>query len=58
MSEKTSEIFTRKVEGYLKPTNHKFFKDYVNNQQISKSEAVNDAVKALREKLNPDKPKQ
>jgi len=56
MSEtKKSSAHQRSVEGYLKPNLHSFFTDYINKNEISKSAAINDAVKALKEKQTSKK---
>lgn len=38
----------REITGYLKPSNVSFIKGYIEVQRISKSAAVNDAIKALK----------
>lgn len=57
MSNEKSSSHERKVDGYLKPNIHKFFIQYVGKNNISKSSAINDAVRALKEKENIVKPK-
>lgn len=48
---------TREVKGYLKPSPHKFITDYVRQHEITTSQAINEAVRALQEKTNPPKQK-
>lgn len=43
----------RAVTGYLKPCNQIFFVRYINRQVIGKSEAINNAVEALKKSLPP-----
>lgn len=51
---KQSSSVQRAVIGYLKPKNFDFFMKYVGDKEMSESQAVNDAVAALQEKLNPN----
>ena len=38
----------RRVQGYLKPCNDTFIRKYVEVHRVSESQAVNEAVKALK----------
>lgn len=50
-----SSSFERRVQSYLKPVNHNFITQFVKNNEISESKAINEAVNALREKTNEKK---
>lgn len=47
---KRSSSHERSVKGYLTTSNNNFIKNYIEKNKVSQSEAVNDAVAALREK--------
>lgn len=51
MSDKKTE---RMVKGYLKPCNHNFIVKYAEVNGISKSQAINEAAKALKACQPPD----
>jgi hypothetical protein len=44
----------RKVQGYLKPVLHKFIMQYSQVYEVSESQAVNQAVKALHDTIPAD----
>lgn len=44
----------RKVVGYLKPQRHLFIEKYAALNEISASQALNDAVKRLQETMPPE----
>ena len=52
MSKEKSVALQRRVESYPRPANFKFIVDYASQKQISKSEAVNEAIQALKEKVS------
>lgn len=52
-----SSSHERKVDGYLKPSNFSFLNNYAEVNKISQSKAVNEAVKALKEKVESSKKK-
>ena len=41
----------RKVQGYLKPCQHQFIQRYIEVYEMSESQAINQAVKALQDAL-------
>lgn len=46
-----SSSHQRVVTGYLKPTQHSFIKKYIDVCQVSESQAINQAVKALQDAI-------
>lgn len=48
------ETLERGVKSYLKPSNHIFITKYAEVNEISKSAAVNEAVKALKSCQPPE----
>lgn len=46
-----SSSHERQIKGYLKPSQHSFIQKYINLYDMSESEAVNQAVKALQESM-------
>lgn len=46
-----SSSHERKVDAYLKPTNHKMVTNYASEQKISQSKAVNDLLDKIPEQV-------
>jgi hypothetical protein len=44
----------RKVDAYLKPTNHKLVSNYVQNNNVSKSKAINELLEKIPEQVKKD----
>ena len=46
-----SSSHERQIKGYLKPSQHSFMQKYISLYEMSESQAVNQAVKALQESM-------
>ena len=46
-----SSSHERQVKGYLKPSQHNFIQKYIQVYEMSESQAINQAVKALQDTI-------
>ena len=46
-----SSSHARQIKGYLKPSQHHFIQKYIKVYEMSESQAINQAVKALQDSM-------